>query len=106
MFNFCLKKTLKKETDKKIIKEEVAEIYGEIREKIITQIMIRRTRTDLMNIEQYKKNLDEQKIIFPKVGKPNKIFYKLEEELEELYDKTFIIISKLSTIVGRKNNLL
>ena len=28
-----------------------------------------------MNIEQYKKNLDDQKIIFPKVGKPNKVFY-------------------------------
>lgn len=92
-------KDLKKETDKKIIKEKVAEIYGDIREKIITQIMIRRTRTDLMSVEQYKKNLDEQGIIFPKIGKPNKIFYKLEAELEELYDKTFIIISKLNYVI-------
>ena len=61
--------------------------------------MIRRTRTDLMNIEQYKKNLDDQKIIFPKVGKPNKVFYILEENLEELYDKTFIIISKLNYVI-------
>lgn len=92
-------KALSKEQDKQVIKEQVKDIYGSIREKIISQIMIRRTRTDLMNIEQYKKNLDEQKIIFPKVGKPNKVFYILEENLEELYDKTFIIISKLNYVI-------
>ena len=50
-------KVLKKERDKQIIKRAVAKIYGEIREKIISQIMIRRTRTDLMGIEQYRKNI-------------------------------------------------
>ena len=92
-------KALSKEQDKQVIKEQVKDIYGSIREKIISQIMIRRTRTDLMNIEQYKKNLDDQKIIFPKVGKPNKVFYILEKNLEELYDKTFIIISKLNYVI-------
>ena len=92
-------KLLKKELDKEVIKNGVKDIYGSIREKIISQIMIRRTRTDLMNIKQYKKNLDEQKIIFPKVGKPNKVFYKLETNLEELYDKTFVIISKLNYVI-------
>ena len=52
-------KALSKEQDKQVIKEQVKDIYGSIREKIISQIMIRRTRTDLMNIEQYKKNLDD-----------------------------------------------
>ncbi len=89
-------KNLKKEKNKKIIKSELAKIYGDIREKIISQIMIRRTRTDLMEVEQYKKNLDEQKVIFPKVGKPNKLFYKLSNKVENIYDKTFVIISKLN----------
>jgi len=89
-------KDLKKEKDKKLIKAGVVKIYGDIREKIISQIMIRRTRTDLMSIEQYKKNLHDQGVIFPKVGKPNKIFYKLSENVEKIYDKTFIIISKLN----------
>ena len=74
-------KQIKKEKDKKIIKSTVAKIYGEIREKIISQIMIRRTRTDLMSIDQYKKNLDEQGVVFPEVGKPNKLFYRLDEDL-------------------------
>ena len=62
-------KQIKKEKDKKIIKSTVAKIYGEIREKIISQIMIRRTRTDLLSIDQYKKNLDEQGVIFPRSWK-------------------------------------
>jgi superfamily II DNA or RNA helicase len=87
---------LKKTSDKKIIREKLKNIYGEIREKIISQIMIRRTRTDLMKINQYKKNLDEQNITFPKTGKPNKIFYELEPNLEILYDKTIDVIKKLN----------
>ena len=89
-------KGLKKERDKQIIKRAVAKIYGEIREKIISQIMIRRTRTDLMGIEQYRKNIEEQGIKFPEVGKPNKIFYKLNKDLEKIYDRTFVIIAKLN----------
>ena len=89
-------KLIKKEKDKKIIKSTVAKIYGEIREKIISQIMIRRTRTDLLSIDQYKKNLDEQGVIFPEVGKPNKLFYKLDKNLDNLYEKTFLIISDLN----------
>ena len=89
-------KKIKKEKDKKIIKSTVAKIYGEIREKIISQIMIRRTRTDLLSIDQYKKNLDEQGVIFPEVGKPNKLFYKLDNNLDNLYEKTFLIISDLN----------
>ena len=38
--------------------------------------MIRRTRTDLLSIDQYKR-IKEQGVIFPEVGKPNKLFYKL-----------------------------
>ena len=58
--------------------------------------MIRRTRTDLLSIDQYKKNLDEQGVIFPEVGKPNKLFYKLDNNLDNLYEKTFLIISDLN----------
>ena len=81
---------------KKIIRENLKLIYGEIREKIISQVMIRRTRTDLTQIEQYRKNLKEQNIIFPKTGKPNKIFYKLNKEMEDLYDDTIKTIKNLN----------
>ena len=87
---------LKKISDKKKIKEDLKLIYGEIREKIISQIMIRRTRTDLMQIQQYRKNLEDQNIIFPITGKPNKIFYKLNDKIEILYDETIKVIKELN----------
>jgi superfamily II DNA or RNA helicase len=87
---------LKKVTDKNEIREKLKEIYGTIREKIISQIMIRRTRTDLMSIDQYKKNLEEQKIKFPETGKPNKIYYKLDQTLDELYESTMEIVQNLN----------
>ena len=87
---------LKKVTNKNEIRERLKEIYGTIREKIISQIMIRRTRTDLMSIDQYKKNLEEQKIKFPETGKPNKIYYKLDQTLDELYESTMEIVQNLN----------
>ena len=49
-----------------------------------------------MGIEQYRKNIEEQGIKFPEVGKPNKIFYKLNKDLEKIYDRTFVIIAGLN----------
>jgi hypothetical protein len=50
-------------------------IYGEIRSKIIEPITIRRTRTDLENIIEYKSDLATQGIIFPQVEPPQKVEY-------------------------------
>ena len=89
-------KKLKKVKDKNLLRQQIKSIYGDIREKIISQIMVRRTRTDLLQNKQYKSNLDEQQIKFPEVGKPNKVFYKLSGELENLYDETFDVFSQLN----------
>lgn len=86
------KKALRKD-DLKGVQKEVAGIYADIREKIIEPLTIRRTRTDLMTHEQYQVDLKEQGIVFPKVEKPNKIYYQLDAELEELYDETMMRLS-------------
>lgn len=84
---------LKKEKDIDLIKSEVRKIYDNIRTKVLEQIIVRRTRKDLTEHEQYSKDLREQEIIFPNVSKPNKIFYKLDEELDQLYDETITYLS-------------
>ncbi len=89
-------KELKRVVDKKILRQRIRDIYSDIREKVISQLMIRRTRTDLIENEQYKKNLDDQGIIFPEVGKPNKVYYKLEGPIEALYDNTITVLSQLN----------
>ncbi len=79
---------LKDEKDIEKVKIEVKRIYEAIRVKVIEPLTVRRTRTDLEIHKQYKSDLDQQGIQFPKVMKPEKIFYELEPHLEKLYDKT------------------
>lgn len=79
-------------------------IYELIREKVVTHLTVRRTRTDLVDAEEYKKDLDEQGIVFPKVEKPHKILYQLEPELERLYDLTAkMLVTDLVYAIWRSN---
>ncbi|WP_051424287.1 helicase-related protein [Aphanizomenon flos-aquae] len=68
-------------------------IYGEIRSKVIEPITIRRTRTDLENIIEYKSDLAAQGIIFPQVEPPQKVEYLMDEKLNELFHKTVICLT-------------
>jgi len=68
-------------------------IYGKIRKNVIEPITIRRTRTDLENIKEYKSDLDEQGIKFPKVEPPKKVEYVLDEKLNLLFHKTVFYLT-------------
>ena len=72
---------------------EVSRIYGKVREKIIKPLTIRRTRTDLLEHEEYNSDLKKQGIKFPEIVPPIKVLYQLEPKLEELYDQTMAILS-------------
>lgn len=91
---------LKNHPDIAEVQRQVKEIYKDIREKVISPLTIRRTRSDLKEHELYSKDLIEQDIRFPDVEKPQKIFYQLSPELDELYDSTIKFIS--SSDVGLK----
>lgn len=75
-------------------RKEVARIYEIVREKVIKPLTIRRTRTDLNEHEEYKKDLDKQGIRFPEIVPPIKILYQLEPELDKLYDDTMYVLSE------------
>jgi superfamily II DNA/RNA helicase/HKD family nuclease len=75
------------------VQEAVKVIYQDIRDKVIAPLTIRRTRTDLKIHDQYKSDLDEQGIIFPDIKKPQKIYYQLNDEAEQLYDDTMYLLS-------------
>lgn len=74
--------------DIELISKEVKAIYEKIRVKVVEPLTVRRTRTDLMENEAYRKDLEKQNVHFPDVKAPHKIYYQLDTELEELYDKT------------------
>lgn len=83
----------KKDPDIKSSLEEVKKIYEEIRIKVLEQIIVRRTRSDLKEHPQYWDDIQSQNLLFPEVEKPIKILYKLDKQLENLYDKTIFFIS-------------
>lgn len=59
----------------------------------MSEVIVRRTRRDLVENEEYKTDLDAQGILFPKVDAPRRIFYPLPPETEQLYDETMILLS-------------
>ena len=71
-------------------------IYSKIRKNVIEPITIRRTRTDLENIKEYKADLDKQGIKFPKVEPPKKIEYVMDQKLNELFLRTTIHLAGFS----------
>ncbi len=63
----------------------------EIRDKVLKYLMVRRTRTE---IEKYfSKDIQEQGIRFPEVKKPEPLFYELNDEEDEIFDKTIDLIA-------------
>lgn len=81
-------KKVKKLRDIELISKEIKAIYEKIRTKVVEPLTVRRTRTDLMENEAYRKDLEEQHVHFPDVKPPHKIYYQLDAKLEALYDKT------------------
>jgi superfamily II DNA or RNA helicase len=75
-------------SDRAIGLAAVKRIYDEIRKRVLEEITIRRTRTDLEMTSDYKEDLVRQGIRFPKVEPPHKVFYRLDATTEVLYDET------------------
>ena len=66
----------------------IQEIFTDIRDKVIKDITIRRTRTDLRRNERYAKDLIAQGITFPKVADPIANEYELPVDLASLFIET------------------
>jgi len=84
----------KRQPDIEKARRQVKEIYTRIRTEVISEITVRRTRKDLLENDQYKQDLIEQGVVFPKVEKPRAIYYLLAPALEDLYDRTMLLLSR------------
>ena len=83
-----------RETDPEVARQKVKAIYELIRTKIISEVTVRRTRNDLMEHDDYKLDLANQGVIFPHIEPPRKILYPLSPALENLYDRTMLLLSR------------
>ena len=68
-------------------------IYEEMRTRVLDKILVRRTRKNLWNNNEYKADLKLQNIHFSNVEQPNECIYQLDEELSELFYDTITILT-------------
>lgn len=74
---------------------KVKAIFDKIRDKVVEPLVIRRTRTDIINNPEYLKDIQEQDIIFPTINPPNEVKYELDEKLSVLFDRTITLLTGL-----------
>jgi HKD family nuclease len=65
-----------------------------IRDRVLRNIMIRRTRNEIM--EYYKDDLEKQGLKFPELGIPEKIVYTFNGEIENVFNHTIRSIQNLT----------
>lgn len=82
-----------KEESRADITREADRIYEEMRTQVLQQILVRRTRTNLWNNEEYKADLKSQGIRFPHVEQPIEQEYHLDTELSDLFYQTITILT-------------
>lgn len=80
-----------KKSSDKTTKMRVKQVADEIR-NMLSPLVIRRSRLDLEAIDEYKEDLEQQKISFPEVKDPEILEYNLGD-LSNLYKETLEIIA-------------
>lgn len=88
-------KNLEKKLSKKIsgspeYMKQLRKNSEEIRDKLIREVMIRRTRSEIQ--QYYAEDLKKQGLSFPKAGSPEKIIYSFDEETDEKFSQSMQII--------------
>ncbi|MCX6152729.1 MAG: helicase-related protein [Candidatus Kapabacteria bacterium] len=76
----------------------IKEMYSSIREKVISNITVRRTRKDLSNYPKYLEDLKAQGIIFPEIAPPLPKIYKLSVKLSKLFFNTVATLTEENRI--------
>ncbi len=75
-------------------RELLKEVGEEIREKVFVYVMVRRTRKEVM--KHYEDDLKKQKVFFPHVNPPEKVYYLLDDKLNKLFNETIKTIKSLT----------
>ncbi len=73
--------------------KRIRELYSIIREKIISQITVRRTRRDLKNYPKYLDDLKAQGIEFPDLAAPKAKLYTMDAKLGKLFYHTVFYLT-------------
>lgn len=66
----------------------------EIREKVLKYLIVRRTRTEVMNY--FSDDINKQNIKFPEVANPEPVYYKLNDEEDTIFNNTLPLITNFN----------
>ena len=72
---------------------EIKKASKKIRDKVLREVMIRRTRTEIQ--KNYKNDLEKQGLSFPKVEDPKKETYEFDNKTEMVFEYTIDSIKNL-----------
>ncbi len=73
--------------------QRIRELYSIIREKIISQITVRRTRRDLRKYPKYINDIKEQGIVFPEIAALRPKIYELDAKMSKLFYQTVFYLT-------------
>lgn len=79
---------LMRERDARDVTEDVDKIYDKIRNYVIDKVTIRRTRNNILNDPDYKRDIESQGITFPNILPPNEIGYAMDNVTSGRFYKT------------------
>jgi superfamily II DNA or RNA helicase len=81
--------------ERKLNIKKLKALFQKLRDDVVEPLVIRRTRTDIENNNEYLEDITNQGIIFPKIGDPISLFYELDGKLSELFFETVSVITGL-----------
>ena len=76
---------------------QINHIYDQIRHRILEPVMVRRTRNNILNEPRYRKDLDGQNIVFPKIAPLRDYRYNMSRELADLFSYTINLLTDTRT---------
>ena len=65
-----------------------------VRDNILREVMVRRTRTDIQTNNKYSQDLESQGLNIPTINPVEELEYKLDDNLLKVFDKTITILTK------------
>lgn len=73
---------------------DLEQLSKRVRDNILREVMVRRTRTDIQTNETYATDLIEQGLNIPVINPVKELEYELDENLLKIFDKTILILTQ------------
>ena len=86
------------------VNKRIKEISVKVRDCVLSDILVRRTRTDIM--KYYAEDIAKQNIKFPKISGPHGLKYLMDDELARLFVDTMDVIAPRPNLLFSETDAL